>query len=184
MAIKKFYQNSNELDQFCHQIKLIQCPHCHCYGFIILHGFLYGYPEENINHPFKRGRRFFCNNRRKQSGCGKTFSLLDSNVIRKFIIRANTLWTFLYNVYCGMTKKRAFQNLHLPFSDTSIYRLYKSFLYRQSFLRSYLIQIIPIIKPADHHKSDLQTICDLMKAFPGNINPISSFQSRFQVSFL
>jgi hypothetical protein len=184
MAIKKYYQDYNELDQFCLQIKQIQCPHCHCYGFVILHGFLYGYPEENINHLIIRGRRFFCNNRRRQSGCGKTFSLLDFNIIRKFVIHANTLWSFLYNVYCGMTKKQAFRNLHLPFSDTSIYRLYKTFHYRLSFLRSHITRIIPSIKPANCYHPDIQTINDLIIAFPNEINPVGSFQYHFQVSFL
>lgn len=184
MTIKRFYRDSDDLEGFCFQLKQFQCPHCHCCGFLILHGFLYGYSETSTHDRIIRGRRFFCNNRGRQRGCGRTFSLLDSSFMRKFIILAGSFWAFLQAISCGRTKKQAFRDLHLSFSDTSIYRWYTAFSRRLSFLRTYITRILSDIQPADHRPPDLQTISCLNKAFSQDRNPISCFQDRFQVSFL
>ena len=37
------------MKQFYKELKLIKCPHCKLIGFLILHGYLYGYDEKIYN---------------------------------------------------------------------------------------------------------------------------------------
>lgn len=151
---------------------------------LILHGYLYGFDEKIYNKRINRGRRFFCSNRNKRSGCGKTFSLFKSNVIKGFIITANSIWEYLNNLTRNMNKKEAFNNTEIIHSDSSVYRLFNRFKLKQSDIRSLLLRISKPPKVKNTADPIIQTIIHLKETFNVFNCPVSAFQYRFQTSFL
>ncbi len=71
--------------------KLLACPHCRRIGWLIGHGFLRGYASNGRDQRL-RGRRFFCSNRNRRRGCGRTCSVLLSIFLFRRTVRALHLW--------------------------------------------------------------------------------------------
>ena len=69
---------------------------------LIGHGFRRGYAERGSEVEV-RGRRFFCSNRHRRPGCGRTFSVLLAAVVSRFVVRAVTLFRFVEFVVSGLT---------------------------------------------------------------------------------
>ena len=175
-----YHNNSYDFYKFYTHIKLSVCPHCNREGCLILHGFLYGYGDETGSGLIKRGRRIFCNNRKKRNGCGKTFSILKSRLIRNSMICADTLWAFLNRIKNGEFLAGAFRLSVKNMSKSSGYRLLRKFRLCQSRIRTRLNSIkdppyLSINKPF------VQTIIHLEEVFQEC--PISSFQYHFQAGF-
>jgi hypothetical protein len=184
IKVKKYYSKEEELNQFYQKLKLIQCPHCKLIGCLILHGFLYGYDEKIYNKTINRGKRFFCSNRNKRKGCGKTFSILKSNIIKGFIITTNSIWKYLNNLTKGISKKEAFNYTKIIHTDSTIYRLYNRFKLSQHNIRTLLTRISRPPQLKKTTKPVIQTILHLKDAFREYNCPITAFQYTFQTSFL
>ena len=181
---KQFYNSEEEFIEFYRSLKLIQCPCCRKTGFLILHGYLYGYNETAASEIIKRGRRIFCSNRKNSKGCGKTFSLLLTHFIKGFIIQASSIWEFLKNISAGKSKKASFEKLNLSFSNSAIYRLYDKFKSKQTHIRTLLSNILEPPHLKDTGNPEIQTINHLINAFKDVSCPVESFQNHFQISFL
>ena len=182
--IKRFYNSSKDFQQFYYGLKQIPCPHCKLIGSLILHGYLSGYDEKVYGKRTIRGRRIFCSNRNRRPGCGKTFSLLAANSLKGFNICAHSLWHFLNNIAKGMCKIQALRSLNIPFSDSTVYRLFKKFSIGQSRIRTILLRHCPPLKPSNIHNPAIQTIFHLKSAFNTSPCPITAFQQSFQTPFL
>lgn len=180
--LKKFYQSEEEFQEIRLHLKLTHCAHCRLIGFLILHGCLYGYDEQVCSVRIVRAHRFFCSNRALRGGCGKTFSVFDVNVLGRFTITSHSFGSFLENLAQGMNKMQAFKKLNLNFSNSTVYRLYKTFQTNQSRIRTLLLKLCPI-PPLKHYDPVLQTICHLKSVFK-QLSPVAAFQEHFQVSFL
>ena len=172
------------MKQFYKELKLIKCPHCKLIGFLILHGYLYGYDEKIYNKKINRGKRFFCSNRNKRKGCGKTFSLLKLTIIRGFIITANSIWEYLNNLAKNMNKKDAFNKIQIIHSDSTIYRLLNRFKLNQHNIRTLLTRISKPPEVINTTNPIIQTVTHLKEAFKEYNCPVAAFQYRFQTSFL
>ncbi len=183
-SIKKYYSSQEDFNKFYQKIKLIQCPFCHLVSTLILHGYLYGYSETYNSKKIVRGRRIFCSNRKKRNGCGRTFSLLISYIIKKFNIQSKSLWWFLKGIANGKNKKKAFKSTRLNFSNTSIYRLYNRFKNHQTHIRIYLLKKCKPPALPDTVNPMIQTIKHIQEAFRSSSCPIMAFQETFQESFL
>jgi hypothetical protein len=180
---KRFYSSKQDLKQFYFQLKQTRCPHCKTIGFLNLHGYLTGYNEHDSQKVI-RGRRIFCNNRGRCTGCGKTFSILAAHILKKFIISAQSIWRFLKNVLKGQPKIQAFQKAAITLSRSSCYRIWKLFRLRQPAIRSKLLNLCTVpINPLTR-QPQLQTIMHLKTAFASASCPITAFQNHFQTSFL
>jgi hypothetical protein len=183
-SIKKYYSSQEDFNKFYYSMKLIQCPFCHLIGTLILHGYLRGYDESYDSNKITRGRRIFCSNRKKKNGCGRTFSILLSFILKKFNIHANSLWSYLKSISDGSNKKKGFESTGLNFSNTSIYRLYNHFKNHQTHIR---INLLKKCKPPplpDTINPVVQTIKHLQKSFKCADCPIIKYQETFQASFL
>ena len=173
------YLTGNDFYRFYAKIKLSACPHCNREGCLILHGFLYGYGETGAGL-IKRGRRIFCSNRKKKTGCGKTFSILKPLYIRDFMICTDTLGAFLNRIKNGEPLARAFRVSAGNMSKSSGYRILKKFMFCQSRIRTRLSSVkdppyLSIQSPL------VQTITHLEEVFPDS--PVSTFQQHFQTGF-
>jgi len=183
-SIKKYYSSQEDFNKFYQKIKLIQCPFCHLVSTLILHGYLRGYNETYESSKIIRGRRIFCSNRKKRNGCGRTFSLLLSFIIKKFNIQSKSLWQYLKGIANGKNKKNAFKSTGLNFSNSSIYRLYNRFKNNQTHIRIYLLKKCKPPPLPDTVNPVIQTIKHIQKAFRSSSCPIAAFHETFQKSFL
>lgn len=184
-SFPKYYQTDSELEQFRYRLKQEACPHCRRTGCLILHGYLYGYSEGTGSDQVIRGRRFFCCNKYRQKGCGGTFSILHSEFIHRFIIRANSLWTFLRAILEGFNIKEALAIARPNYSVSSGYRLWKRFIHSQPRIRTAILSLFPAHKSVSCLSSlpEIQTIQDLSCSFSTEICPVQVFQYRMQMSF-
>ncbi len=182
---KQFYSCQKDFEQFYHNLKLTHCPNCQEVGYLILNGILYGNDEKICTKTILRGHRIFCSNRNQRKGCGKTFSILDSGILKRFTISTRSFWLFLINIFNGMNPVPAFKTLKLSFSTTTIYRLIKTFSNAQSHLRTLLSQRCKPPSLKLNSSSLYETIHHLKYAFKNTpFNPITAFQLTFQKTFI
>lgn len=182
--IKTYYENEAGFADFYSRLKGLLCPHCKLTGFLILHGFLYGYAEEQHMAKSKRGHRIFCSNRKNRNGCGRTFSLLLAAFIKHFTISAKTLGNFLSNIASGLNRLQAFKRANGPLTVSSLYRLFNRFQQVQARIRTLLLSVKD--PPDGRGISDpaVQTIRHLHSLVHNDSCPVACFQLLFQVSFL
>lgn len=175
----RFFKTKAQFEAFYARLKLTCCPHCKLSGFLILHGYLYGYCEQH-NSLVVRGRRIYCSNRHNKNGCGRTFSVVPASVLPKLVISAQRLWRFLENVKSGLCLACAFRSAKATLTQSSIYRLFKKFLLNQMRIRSFLTRIKDPPAAEDVQAPFVQTILHLNSAFDTAVCPITEFQYRFQ----
>jgi len=179
---KRYCNTEADLHQYMLSLKLVPCPHCGRTGFLIGHGFLRGYSETEQEHVV-RGRRFFCSNRHRRRGCGRTFSVLLSDVLKGFMVRANTLWNYLKKVAGGMSRRAAWEQTRKSFSRESGYRLWQRLNKAQTHIRTLLCRQRP--PPASSSDEPLFQLMDHVNCvFPCASCPFSSFQGSFQSSLM
>ena len=184
LKLKKFYASEEEFTEIHHSLKQTVCPHCRRVGNLILHGFLKGYGPDCGDQKIVRGHRVFCSNRHCRKGCGGTFSLLASGYLRGFVVTAAALWRFLEKLTAGFGKKAAFAESRASGCGSGAYRLFRRVLLGQSRIRSALLRHRSAPEPPLSGQPLLATVAHLKAFFPDSSCPISSFQKRFQVSFL
>ncbi len=161
-------------------IKLQACPHCRRTGALIGHGFLRGYAERG-SKVVVRGRRFFCSDRGRQSGCGRTLSVKLSTVLTGFVVRTLTLWCFLQAVLSGLTRRAAWLSAAGgALSLSSGYRLWRRLCGAQSALRSRLSREAPA--PASTAREPFSQLREHLCIVVGTdeVELLSAFQNSLQ----
>ncbi len=179
VPIKASYSSQGEFKTFHSNLKHLLCPHCQKRGYLILHGFLYGYGDTDW---VKRGRRIFCSNKNQRTGCGRTFSLLKTRFIKHFMVSARILSAFLDNLCQGLCPAKAGIIPDPQMSKTSIYRIFHRFRHSQTRIRTLLKQVKDPPDLPGTKDPVVQTINHLKSIFKGC--RVSKFQRFFQVSFL
>lgn len=169
------------LNEYDRVVKHYACPSCRKTGKLIFHGYLRGYAETSSEQVI-RGRRIFCNNRKKSRGCGKTFSLLLPDFIARCTITSATLSTVIALLLKSCSPAAVARKVLGSFSNRYIYGLLVRLRLRQSFLRSKLLTRHSYEKLSCADPL-LQTLHHLTEAFPDEENPVSSFQIFFKTSF-
>lgn len=170
----------NALDDVLANIKHIACSHCRRSGALIGHGCLRGYAERG-SETVVRGRRFFCSNRGRRPGCGRTFSVKLETVVSGFVVRTLTLWRFVQAVLGGLTRRGGWlREARGALSLSNAYRLWQRFGAAQSGLRSRLSREAPA--PACNVREPLaQLIAHLMAVVgSGQVDPFATYQHRMQ----
>lgn len=180
---QRYYRTEEEFEGIRSRLKHDSCPHCMKRGCLILHGYLYGYTEDNNAEVVRRGHRIFCSNRGKGKGCGRTFSILMVCFIRNHILTAISVWEFLKNIKEEISLAEGLRRSVSTISDTGIYRIIRRFKENQVRIRTLLMEVKapPFLK---HTKdSIIQTIAHLKSSFSDSRCPVTEFQHHFQVSF-
>ncbi len=123
-----------------HTIKHTPCPHCRRTGNLILHGYLYGISECR-SHKITRGRRIFCSNRNKRTGCGRTLSCFLAQYIYRSLLSTTTAWEFLNAYKSGLSLEKAYLTLNplCILSFTTFMRFWKKFTLNTSGIRTYIL---------------------------------------------
>lgn len=182
--LPRFYRSQAGFDPIHLRLKQYPCPHCRLTGTLILHGYLHGYDLEKINKRIIRGHRIFCSNRNLRDGCGKTWSIMLTSILKGFIVQTFHLWDFLKNIAKGMNIFQAFNTLDIPLSPTSIYRLYKRVRLNQPHIRSLLLRRSKPPSDIRHKNPLIKTIRHMALSFKNIADPLAAFQCIFQKSFL
>lgn len=186
IKLQRYYKTEEEFEGIRLRLKNNPCPHCRNTGCLILHGYLYGYTEDNSSEVIKRGHRIFCNNRlmRKVKGCGRTFTILMVCFIRNHTLTALTVWEFLKNIKEEISLVSSSRLSGNIISDTGIYRIIRKFKENQFRIRTLLMGVKG--PPSLKHTKDsvIQTIEHLKSVFSGSTCPVTEFQHYFQASFL
>lgn len=178
-----FYRDKEEFMSFHKRLKITACPFCKMRGCLILNGRIYAYTEDSNTDTEKRGHRVLCNNRKLRQGCGRTFSVIISKLIRHLMINATTIWMFLLYIKEGLPIIGSFRKTGTSMSETTAYRMFNKFKNAQPRIRTLLTGIKD--PPSLKHCNDpvIQTIGHLQSVFPQSPCPVSEFQRCFQTTF-
>lgn len=177
----RFVADEAQLERFGLGVKLQACPHCGRHGTLNAHAFVTGYAEAGQGRVL-RGRRFFCSNRHRRPGCGRTFSVRLAHVIPAFVVSARTLTRFVKAVLGGESLRAAWARL-VSMPCQSGYRLWRRLSRAQAHLRSALCRLA-MPPPCASREPLAQLLAHLQHVLPGESCELSGFQLRFQVSLL
>ena len=122
-----YVNDAAALEAFQRNLKLRACPACAQTGFLNSHGPWFGYGGHRSER-HKRGHRVFCSNRFRKRGCGKTFSVLFSLLLKGRIIPAALVTAFLAPVLAGACRHAAWLSVAHGFSLESGYRLWRDWV--------------------------------------------------------
>ena len=180
MHLPRFYSNDTELQTILRRIRQYCCPHCQRFGTLYLHGYLYGYLETNT--VIARGRRLYCSSRRRRNtGCGKTVSLLPAFVLSRLSLTAITLWKLLCAIDSGTSIRKSCQALTSPLiSHVTLYRLYGRFCHVQTKIRETLTRVKAPPDSSSSSSPFSATVTHLKLIFATSKNPLVAFQRTFQ----
>lgn len=136
--MRKFFDDFILLNGFTLNLDSLRviCPHCHRYGTLMSHGFIYR--KSHGQSKLKVGKRLYCSNRRGGLGCGRTFSLFIKSIIPRLHYRTNVLNTF---VNALLSSKGVTSAYHLATGQDDTrngWRWLKRLKTRQSRVRQYL----------------------------------------------
>lgn len=177
-----YLNDAAALEAFHHNLKLRACPACAQTGHLIFHGALVGYGGQGSERQ-KRGHRVFCSNRHRKRGCGKTFSVLFSLLLKARIIPAALVVSFIGTVLAGACQHAAWLSLAHGFSLESGYRIWRDWMASQAYLRTWLCRKIPPPRPECVGDGMAQTWDHPRRAFAGRPCPVAAFQEDFQQPF-
>lgn len=177
-----FVASAVAFNEYCIHLKSVPCPRCHLVGHLIRHGYLKGYGKSS-QKDVHRGWRIFCSNRNRQSGCGKTHSVLLVHCLRGRMIQAPHLWCFLQGMLAGLNPKSAWSKTTSGLSAECGNHLWKAWPVYQMRLRILLCQLLAPLVCAQSNPL-FEVIVHLQAAFKHAECPISAFQLHFQRDFL
>jgi hypothetical protein len=180
---RRFCGSPEELEAVYAQLKTTACPHCGSVGTLIRHGFLRGYDQHHPRQKAVRAWRIYCNNRKRASGCGRTFSVWPADKIQRLFLTAAGLWTFLKQAARSGNKLQALRSLNSGLSDSAPYRIWKRFREAQSAIRTALGRLVGPPPIASGQPAD-QTLAHLEAAFGDHDCPVAAFQVALQTSFV
>lgn len=183
--LTRYYRSESALLRLHQGLKQARCPACKAIGTLNLHGWLYGYAEHDECGLSRRGRRIYCNNRkRRRNGCGRTFSVWSADRLKRLRLGAAALWAFLTLVLQLGNKAAALRAVTTGLSVSCAYRLWTRFLNGQSHLRTALARLCAAPQVSRSRRPFEQTLAHLQAAFPHDPCPVAAFQQRFQSAFL
>jgi hypothetical protein len=120
--LPRFAEHRSGLDALLERLKLLPCGHCGAYDTLIGHGFLRSYIEHGSDWAI-RGRRFFCSNRGRRPGCGRTLSVLLAELLSGFLVTTVALWQLFCRLSEGTAVESAARASGWPQCARSAYRI-------------------------------------------------------------
>ena len=155
------------------------CPCCKKAGFLILNGLIRGFTESSSSIRNSRGHYIICSARRKGGhGCGKSFPVFLSAVIKYHSISTESLWQFLGNISSKMSSIAAFRAVLHSYSDRTIHRFRSRLRKCQVIIRTNLLTLCSVPQCTNTDPL-IQTITHLRAAFASSPDPVASYQFTF-----
>ena len=147
-----------------------RCPHCGRRSTLNAHGRLRGGAENLPGKDALRGRRFFCSNRGRRPGCGRTCSVHLSQMLRGASVRIGALWRFCRARLAGLGVLAAWEQARTGFSIESAYRWWRRWQQAASTLRTHLWR----------GREPPGSLADAITRLYGEADPLAGFQTREQ----
>lgn len=139
MQPPRYVPDEVALDQIGREAKQWACPYCRRLGTLNAHGVLRGVAENAVaGKEARRGRRFFCSNRHRRRGCGRTFSVRLAQVLVHATVRTGAWWRFCRERLAGHGILAAWEAARSGFSLESAYRWWRRWRAAEPELRSWL----------------------------------------------
>ena len=171
-VVPRFVDNAEEFEVLLECVKLCPCRHCGAHGTLIGHGFLRGYAERGSAF-IERGRRFFCSNRGRKGGCGRTVSVLLAELVPRFSVTVMTLWALFASLSGGLSVQRWTAHARWPLSARSAYRIARRLQLAALTWRAWLSTRAPA--PLSNVTSPFAQLKDHLVAVLGRA-PLKQFQ--------
>jgi len=177
----RFVRSEGELEVEGRRAKQYACPHCRRLGAVNAHGFLRGYSERGENGVI-RGRRFFCSNRGRRPGCGRTFSVLLRYFVAQHMVTATCLSRFVAELLEGGPLAEAWAiATDGAFHLRTGLRLWRRLRLSQGRLRRHLCRFGEAPSSMDH-RVYTATWAHLAQSFPENEDQLfAAFQEHTHV---
>jgi hypothetical protein len=171
MEAPRYARDGEELEALRRQAKAWRCPHCRQAGYLNGHGVLRGLSADGTTKTAQRGRRFFCSNRGRRRGCGRTVAILGATVLKHATVRAGPFWRFVAARLGGQSIGAAFAACGEWFSLEAAYRWWRRWRRGESAVRTVLT-----LGRDPPTGALIQQIMDVY----GAADPIGAFQYREQ----
>lgn len=178
MDIPKFY-NEETLVDIIQKVKLYTCPHCKKIGNLILHGMIKGYTDSINNAKTIKGRRIFCSNRNRRSGCGRTWSIIKQTFIPNFTVGIKSLASIISNKSTIIVR---WKRSNTSYSLSTFYRIRSRFYRNIPMFRT--LQISKFKPPIVNDSIINHTIKHIKLLNSSLTRALAIFQSTHQMAIL
>jgi hypothetical protein len=101
-----YYPDLQAIEQQTRQLDDVPCVHCRQTRQLVSHGFLY--KKQVGAEPAAVGKRVFCSNRNRRTGCGRTMRLYLDATVRYLHYAGNLVVAFVLALMAGMTVQCAY----------------------------------------------------------------------------
>lgn len=165
-----YASDETELARLTGQAKQWNCPHCGQRGTLNAHGFLRGGAENRLGKDALRGRRFFCSDRGRRPGCGRTYSVLLAQMLRKVSVRTGGFWRFCRGRLSGLSVLAAWEEARCAFSPESAYRWWRRWRKAEPTVRTHLFR----------GREPPGSLSAALTGAYGAVDPLAVFQARAQ----
>ncbi len=133
-----YYPSIAAIQQRTLQLHHEQCSHCKQTQQLVSHGFI---RKKRVGAlPAAIGKRVFCSNRRRHTGCGRTVQLYLASTLRYLHFAAAALEAFLLALLAGMTIQCAYLKATRTAVPRNAYRWLNKLMAQLSAYRSLLHQ--------------------------------------------
>lgn len=98
--MQTYYPSLDAIHQQTQQLELEQCPHCQQTQQLVSHGFIR--KKRNAGDPQAVGKRVFCSNRHRRTGCGHTMQLYLDSTLRYLHHTGSAVVAFVLLLLAGI----------------------------------------------------------------------------------
>lgn len=102
-----YYPDLRAIDQQTRQLEHQHCRHCQ-HRQLVSHGFIY---KKRVGATLEAvGKRVFCSNRGRRTGCGRTMRLYLDSALHRLHYAASHLLAFVFALLAGMPVQQAYRH--------------------------------------------------------------------------
>lgn len=175
MRPPRYAPSEIELAQVSAQARQWACPHCGRHDTLNGHGFLRGHVANAPGQQAVRGRRFFCSDRGRRPGCGKTFGVFLAQVIVQASVRTASWWRFIAARLSGASGLAAWETARSGFSLEAARAWWRRWRQHESAVRTALWR--------GREPPPGKGLREALAQAYGEADPIAVFQAREQRAF-
>lgn len=101
-----YYPSLSAIEQQTRQLDQVPCRHCRQTQQLVSHGFVY--KKQAGAEPQAVGKRVFCSNRQRHTGCGRTMRLYLEATVRWLHYSGAHVVAFIFALIAGETVQQAY----------------------------------------------------------------------------
>jgi hypothetical protein len=139
-----YYPSLSAIEQQTMQLYEVACRHCQKTGQLISHGFIY--KKQLGTDPVTMGKRVYCSNRHKHTGCGRTIQLDLDQTVRYLHSTGAAVVAFVLSLIAGVPIQQAYQGATGTATPRNAYRWLNRLCEQLSTYRS-LAHQMPLANP-------------------------------------